>query len=119
MVGASVATMLAPGVRFADILEEEIRLYKRCGYPAEWPNHFQGGITGYTLADPVRCQNPEARVAERQAYDYFLTVTGAKFEELTLLTEDGVEIASLGTGWPTRLVQTPRRDIVVPDVMIR
>ena len=119
MVGASVTTMLAPGVRFADILEEEIRLHKRSGYPSEWCNHFQGGITGYTLADPARCRNPEARVVERQAFDYFITVTGAKFEELTLLTEDGIEIASLGAGWPTRRVQTSRGDIVVPDVLIR
>ena len=71
------------------------------------------------MADPTRCLNPEARLVERQAYDYFITITGAKFEELTLLTEDGVEVASLGPGWPTRSVQTPNGETVVPDVLIR
>lgn len=118
-VGARVAGMLAPGVRFADILAEEKRVYDELGYPDEWNYHFQGGITGYTLADLSRCMNPEARVVERQAYDYFITITGAKFEELTLLTEDGVEIVSLGHGWPARNVQTPDGEIVVPDVLIR
>jgi antitoxin VapB len=118
-IGGHIAGMLAPGVAFADILTEEIRLYRKLGYSGEWMYHFQGGITGYTLADPTRCKDQEARVVARQAYDYFITITGAKFEEFTLLTENGVEIASLGPGWPTRLVQTPNGNIKVPDVLIR
>jgi len=118
-VGAHVATMLAPGVRFADILVEQKRLYAELDYPDEWNYHFQGGITGYTLGDAARCLNPEARVVERQAYDYFITVTGAKFEEFLLLTEHGIEIASQGSGWPMRNIDTPRGAIAVPDVLIR
>jgi antitoxin VapB len=106
-------------VAFADVLTEEIRLYRKLGYSGEWMYHFQGGITGYTLADPTRCKDQEARVVERQAYDYFITITGAKFEEFTLLTENGVEIASLGPGWPTRTIKTPNGNIEVPDVLIR
>jgi Xaa-Pro dipeptidase len=118
-VGAHVAAMLAPGVRFADVLAEQKRLYAQLGYPEEWNLHFQGGITGYTLADPSRCLDPAARAVSGQAYDYFITLTGAKFEELTLLTEKGVEFASLGPGWPARNVWTPSGIIQVPDVMIR
>ena len=118
-IGGHVATMLAPGLPFADILAEQIRLYRVLGYSGEWMYHFQGGITGYTLADAARCRDPEARVVERQAYDYFITITGAKFEEFTLLTADGPEIASLGPGWPVRSIQTPKGDIDVPDVLIR
>jgi antitoxin VapB len=118
-IGGHVARMLAPGVAFADILAEQIRLYRKLGYSGEWMHHFQGGITGYTLADPTRCQDQEARVVERQAYDYFITITGAKFEELTLLTEQGPEVASLGPGWPQRTIQTPNGSIEVPDVLIR
>jgi antitoxin VapB len=117
-VGAHVAAKLAPGVRFADILAEQKRVYVELGYPDEWNYHFQGGITGYTLGDPTRCMNPEARVVERQAYDYFITVTGAKFEECMLLTEDGVELVSLGPGWPTRTIETPSGGVVVSDVLI-
>ena len=118
-LGACVPSMLAPGVRFADILVEEKRTYAGLGYPDEWNYHFQGGITGYTLADPARGLDSEARVAQRQAYDYFLTITGAKFEELMLLTEEGVEFASLGPGWPTRCLERPGGEVVVPDVLIK
>jgi antitoxin VapB len=118
-IGGHVATMLAPGVAFADILTEQIRLYRVLGYATEWMHHFQGGITGYTLADPTRCKDPEARAVERQAYDYFITITGAKFEEFMLLTENGVEFASLGPNWPTRTIETPNGEIAVPGVLIR
>jgi antitoxin VapB len=117
-LGARVAATLAPGVRFADVLAEEKRTYAELGYPDEWNYHFQGGITGYTLADPARCLDPEARAVERQAYDYFVTVTGAKFEELMLLTENGVELASLGPGWPTRAIQTRAGEVTLSDVLI-
>jgi antitoxin VapB len=118
-IGGHVAKMLAPGVRFAAVLAEERRLYSELDYPDEWNYHFQGGITGYVLADATRCLDPEARAVERQAYDYFITITGAKYEELTLLTEDGIEVASLGPGWPTRSVSTPSGETIVPDVLIR
>jgi antitoxin VapB len=118
-IGAHVAAMLAPGVAFADILTEQIGLYRKLGYSGEWMYHFQGGITGYTLADPTRCTDPDARVVECQAYDYFITITGAKFEEFMLLTEDGVEFASLGPNWPKRTVETPNGNLAVPDVLIR
>ncbi len=118
-IGGHVASMLAPGVSFADVLTEEIRLYRKLGYAGEWMHHFQGGITGYTLADPTRCRDQAARLVERQAYDYFITMTGAKFEELTLLTEHGPEVTSLGPGWPTQTIPTPNGGIIVPDVLIR
>ena len=118
-IGGHVASMLAPGVLFSDILTEQIRLFRQVGYSGEWMHHFQGGITGYTLADATRCTDPEASIVERQAFDYFITISGAKFEELTLLTEGGPEFASLGPDWPTRTIQTPNGEIAVPDVLLR
>jgi Xaa-Pro aminopeptidase len=119
-VAAHVATMLAPGVRFADILAEQKRLYARLGYADEWNYHFLGGISGYTLVDPARCLDPEARAVARQSYGYFITITGAKFEELMLLTEAGAELASLppDTQWPARTVETPRGEFTVPEILI-
>ena len=117
-VSAEVMAMLAPGVRFAEILARQKCVYEALGYRDEWHGHFQGGITGYTLADPARCLNPEARAVVRQAYDYFVTITGAKFEELSLLTENGVEIASMDSGWPTHVVEPAFGASGQPDMMV-
>jgi antitoxin VapB len=118
-IGAHVAALMGPGVRFADLLAEEKRLYAGLGYADEWNYHFQGGITGYVLADPVRCLDPDARLVPRQAYDYFITITGAKYEECMLLTEDGPETVSLHNGWPTRVLDTPYGQVEVSEVLIR
>ena len=118
-VAGHVASLLAPGVAFADILAEQKRLYAALGYGDEWHYHFQGGITGYTLADPARSLVHGAHAVERQAFDYFITITGAKVEELALLTEAGVEVPSLGPGWPVREVETPSGVIAMPDMLVR
>jgi len=89
------------------------------GYGEEWIYHFQGGITGYVLADPARCLDPEARAVERQAYDYFITITGAKYEECLLVMEDEPEAISIGDGWPTRDLETAHGKTEVADVLIR
>jgi len=117
-VGAHVATMLAPGVRFADILAEQKKVYREAGMVDEWRLHFQGGITGYILGDAGRCLDPEARAVERQAYDYFITATGAKFEECMLLTERGLELISQGPDWPARSISTPRGTVSVADTLV-
>jgi hypothetical protein len=36
-----------------------------------------------------------------------------------LLTENGIEFASMGPGWPARTIGTPNGEIAVPDVLIR
>ncbi|MCC6389338.1 MAG: M24 family metallopeptidase [Bryobacterales bacterium] len=117
-VAGNVFAMLEPGRPFADILEGQKRLYETLGYASEWTNHFQGGITGYTPVDTTRCLDPNARLVDRQAYDYFITITGAKCEELTLLHDGRAEMPSLDGGWPTRAVDTERGPVQLPDVWI-
>ena len=118
-IAAGVFAMIEPGRRFAEILDEQKMLYREFGFPEEWHNHFQGGVTGYTLADPTCCLNPEARIVDGQAFDYFITITGAKFEELTLLAGGRTEMPSAGPGWPLRKVETQRGVVMAPDVWIR
>lgn len=40
-------------------------------------------------------------------------------EELMLLAEAGVEVASLAEGWPVRKVETPRGEVMMPDMLVR
>jgi hypothetical protein len=54
-----------------------------------------------------------------QPFSWWTTVKGAKVEELTILTKDGPEIASLDNGWPLITVETEAGPIAVPGMMIR
>jgi antitoxin VapB len=110
--------MLSEGVYFAQILAEQKQWYAEVGFPEDWKYHFQGGTTGYIAADPTHSLNPTAMVKNYMAFDYFVTITGAKAENLSLLTADGIEIASKGENWPMRSVRTLAGEIEVPDMLI-
>ncbi len=118
-IEAHVIAGLAPGVLFSDILALEKRLYADLGYPEEWRNHFQGGITGYTLADPTRCMKEGQAIQRNQTFDWFITITGAKVEELSMVTDEGPELPSLGTWWPRLTIEVEGQAVKVPDILIR
>jgi Xaa-Pro dipeptidase len=114
---AHVLNTLQPGVLFKDILQCQKTWYDELGYPGEWEYHFQGGPTAYLVADPTRCLT-DTSVECNQAFDWFITVTGAKVEELTLLTEAGVEIASQAGSWPVKAIELPLGVLEVPDLWV-
>jgi len=117
-VEARVFLSLKPGVKFADILAWQKQWYAEQGYPEEWRNHFQGGPTGYVIVDAGRCLTDKV-VQVNQPYEWFITITGTKMGELSLMTENGLEISShLNSAWPSMKVHTPMGEIVVPGLLI-
>ncbi|NTW37776.1 MAG: hypothetical protein HGB17_17035, partial [Syntrophobacteraceae bacterium] len=56
IVSAEEYRRLAPGLKFSQILEWQKEWYREFGFADEWHNHFQGGPTGYVIADPARGQ---------------------------------------------------------------
>lgn len=113
-----ILSILEEGLKFSKILEYQKTWYEELGVQDGWKFHFQGGPTGYVLVDAARSLT-QKMVQVPQAYSWFTTVKGAKVEELALLTDAGVEIASLGDNWPTIQVATPRGTIAVPGMLIR
>ena len=117
-VEARVFLTLEPGMKFSDILSNQKSWYAELGYEGEWKYHFQGGPTGYIIADGSRALT-EKRVQINQPYEWFITVTGTKTGELSMLTEDGFEISSyINSSWPGLNVSTSHGDICVPDIMV-
>jgi antitoxin VapB len=113
-----VISMLEPGLPFAGILECQKVWYEELGIPNGWIYHFQGGPTGYTLVDGARSMTKKV-VQSPQPFSWFITVPGAKVEELTLLSPAGKEIVSLQGNWPTLQVETAQGPISVPGMLIR
>ena len=117
-VEARVFLSLEPGLKFAEILENQKRWYQELGFKGEWKYHFQGGPTGYVIADGGRSLTDKV-VQVNQPYEWFITVTGTKTGELTLLTEEGLEISSyINSSWPGLDVNTPFGDVIVPDILV-
>jgi len=118
-VEAAAITRCVPGTKFRDILEVEKRVYGETGFPDEWRNHSQGGITGYQLADPTLCLDPGAEVVPNQAFDWFITITGVKVEELSISGRDGPQVVSAAGAWPVREYEHDGAVLRLPEILRR
>ena len=118
-IEAAAISQCRPGRKFAGILELQKSIYGETGFPEEWRNHYQGGITGYGLADPTLCLDPEASVSVNQAFDWFITITGAKVEELALSTAGAPEVLSACGGWPVAAYEHEGVKLRLPQILQR
>lgn len=114
---AGLLERLTPGLAFSEIFNWQKQKYAELGFPDEWKNHFQGGPTGYVVVDALRHTTPTT-VQVNQAFDWFITITGGKVEELTLLSKDGVEIPSFQSPWPSYQPTQNGDGSGVPDLWV-
>jgi len=118
-VEAMVFQTIQPGMKFSEILTNQKEWYAEFGFDGEWKYHFQGGPTGYVIADGGRSLT-EKKVQINQPFEWFITVTGTKTGELSIMTEEGLEISSfLKSSWPGRTIKTRFGEIIVPDILRR
>jgi antitoxin VapB len=117
-IQARLLAALQPGLPFGRILELQKSWYAELGFPEEWNYHFQGGPSAYRVVEATRCLGDSA-VELNQSFDWFITITGAKCEELALLTAAGVELPAFSPAWPGLAVETGQGELVVPGMWIR
>ncbi len=118
-IEAAAISLCTPGRTFASILEVQKDQYRESGFEEEWHNHYQGGITGYLLADATLCMDPAAEVSPNQAFDWFITITGVKVEELSLTGERGPEVPSVSGRWPVRKYEYDGRSFELPAILMK
>lgn len=118
-IAAAAMSMCTEGVTFRNILEEEKKLYQSYGYGDEWRNHYQGGITGYMVADPSLCLDNANLVQRKQAFDWFITITGVKVEELGLYDGALQEFVSVTGKWPCSTYEYNGKRFCMPDILLR
>lgn len=117
IIAANCIAQTKPGVKFADILKMQKKLYKELGYEDEWKNHFQGGITGYMPNDSTLCFDPEMVIKDRQTFNWFITITGVNTEDTYLTGVD--EILTRSGKWPLKNYSVQGRDIFLPDILYK
>lgn len=115
---AQYFSMAKTGARFGEIYEERKRILSERGYPDEWRYHAMGCITGYTLGTDAPLVNNE-RVRRNMPLDMFITLRGAKAEELALTGDDGAKLLSATGHWPTRTYEYGGKKYALPAIMMR
>ena len=116
---AQVMACCQPGETFSKINDFEKSLYKKSPYPDEWQNHFMGGLTGYVPNEPGQYRDPLAKVRPFQTFNWYLTVSGAKVEEILLTKETGNEIISTGGVWPLKTMEVEGNIYALPDILLK
>jgi hypothetical protein len=116
---ANVMARCVTGESFLSMMEYEKSMYRSSSYPDEWKYHFMGGLTGYIPNDPYGYLDPLAKIASGQTFNWYLTISGAKVEEILLTGESGNEIISVSGSWPVKKVEAGEKCYMLPDILRR
>jgi Xaa-Pro dipeptidase len=116
-IHSQILNSLKPGEYFSNVFENIKSAYAETGFEGEWQGHVQGGPAGYEACYPMLLVDPQARLQVNQTYDWLVTVPGTKTEELSFLSEAGVETLSMGSGWPELTFEIDRNLYRMPDIL--
>jgi hypothetical protein len=114
-IAANCAAMATTGRSYSSILEEHKKLLTKLGFDGEWQGHYPGGRTGYFLCQANLSLDPARTVGEREAFEWFITVPGAKVAELTLKDGEDVSLASNTGHWPSKTYGR----FEIPEILMR
>ena len=81
-----------PGRTLAEVFEDCKKFYAEEGFPREWKNHHQGGLTGYASREVVATPETDLEIEPGMAFAWNPSVSGAKAEETFVLTGSGPEV---------------------------
>jgi Xaa-Pro aminopeptidase len=118
-VTANCMALCRTGASYRDILEEHKALLAEFGYPEAWQGHYPGGRTGYFLCQANLSLDPSRVIGETEAFEWFITVPGAKSAELTVKDGEDVSVASNTGPWPSSPVTRHGRTFQIPEIMMR
>ena len=91
-VSAAFLSNLKIGNTAQNVFEKGLLAYQEQGYPLEYKEHHQGGLTGFApreLRVNIGCTH---LVRKDEAYAFNPTIQGSKCEDTVLVTENGIEI---------------------------
>lgn len=80
-----------PGRRLSEVFEDCKRFYAEEGFPEEWREHHQGGLTGYGSREVISTPYTDLEIKPGMAFAWNPSLTGAKAEETFILTGSGPE----------------------------
>lgn len=118
-VAANCFSMLETGVAYADILLAHKALLAQMGFDDAWRGHYPGGRIGYCVCQSDFSLDTARRIGETEAYEWFITVPGAKTAELAVKEKDRVSLYSQTGLWPVKTYMRSNKTFDIPRVLLR
>jgi antitoxin VapB len=116
-VDAAIIAATRPGKDLSDIFKQAQTSYADVGFADEWQLHHQGGSAGYEPREIVATPSTHRQVVANQVYAWNPSITGAKSEDSVLVGEQGNEILTKVTNWPTIDIQIGNQLIQRPLIL--
>ena len=103
-VNAVLIEATRPGRSMGELFGVAQQAYARVGFPDEWQNHHQGGMTGYEPREFLALPSSQEMVAEGQAFAWNPSIAGVKVEDTILVGADRNEIITPTPSLPATTV---------------
>jgi antitoxin VapB len=116
---ASLHLHTRPGRNVADLFADLQGWYAAVGYPDEWQQHHQGGLTGYENRELLALPDATFRIASGQAYAWNPSIAGAKSEDTILIDEQGYAVLTATADWPQISVSVSGQTVQRPALLER
>ena len=117
LVEATYQYFSRPGVLLGELFEEGKKAYAEAGYPGEWKNHLQGGISGYAPLEFLTLENSKVIVRENNIMGWNPTIKGAKSEDPILITKTNPVQFTIDSRWPYKDYTVGGKRFVRPLIM--
>ena len=118
-VDATFISQTRPGAVAGRILNNAKAAYALKGYPDEWQNHHQGGLTGYEPREYVAFSDSTQTVQKNQVFGWNPTIQGTKSEDTILVTDSTPEILTQTNQWPYIDVEIQGQSYKRPAILER
>ena len=119
-VNAALISATRPGRGLGEILAAGQAAYAAAGFPEEWRNHHQGGMTGYEPREYLALPASADLVQAGQAVAWNPSLAGAKVEDTILVGQAANEIITAIPGWPVDEITAAGASVSIacPQVLI-
>ena len=118
LLQAQFFSMAKVGAGYRDIYEARKKILAENGHPDEWKYHAMGCITGYVLGIDTPFFNNE-KVKKNTPLDVYITLKGAKVEELAMIHDDRVEVLSVTGKWPHKTYEYNCQSYQLPVILLK
>ena len=108
-----------PGVSYDSIFRKGIDEYKKQGFPEEWKNHHQGGLTGFRSREHRVTLDSSYQIYPNQAFAWNPTMSGVKSEDTIITHSDGHNVITHTGNFPEIALEVNGQTIHRPLILER
>lgn len=116
---AGMECAMKDGLSYSNFFDIIQSLYEDQGVPYEWTGHHQGGPTGYANREFIVTPQTEGEIHINEAFAWNPSLPGAKCEDTTILTSDGLLVLTDSGTWPRREAETPYGKFAYAEILHR